>query len=151
MNPQRGKPILPNAQDVLYALGPFWEHRHAPRPPVRPLGLRPVGSRLCFYFPFTVGQKAAAVAPKCPGVATGQADGGRGFQARKKTRSLKALVFVIFPRPPGAIRHLPQSRLRFGSLRRICGPIRPKGLPCYERKTDGVVLPSGLQYVPIWL
>ena len=38
-NPQRGKPILPNTKGFLNVLGPFWGHRRAPRPPVRPLGL----------------------------------------------------------------------------------------------------------------
>jgi hypothetical protein len=32
-----------------------------------------------------------------------------GISGPQKARALKALVLIVFPRPPGAIRHLPQN------------------------------------------
>lgn len=54
--------------------------------------------------------------------------------------------------PPARCHSAPATKptpLRFASA--DLWPRPPQRAPMYERKTDGVALPSGLQYVPIWL
>jgi len=71
---------------------------------------------------------------------------GISFRAKKAVKvlpSTKAPVLGhLSPAHP-----LPQSRLRFGSLRRICGPIRPRGAP---RKGTGPGK-KGVQCETLWL
>lgn len=82
-------------------------------------------SSLFYFFPSPSARRRPRWPPLWSSWPRGKAKGGFGFFAMLKSQRL-----FICPCPPlSRLGGMPQSRLRFGTLRRICGPIRPQGAP----------------------
>lgn len=127
-NGQRGKPIPTSAGKAIWC-PPSWT-LGAWRKPLRglPFGSQPLQS---FFFPLTVGQERAAVAPAAGRCRPGAKAVWRLWvSVPEKTGPESQRPCHLSPaHPVSRFSGMWQSRLRFGTLQRICHPIRPKGLP----------------------